>query len=197
VTTSHDALEIDWASRPIAVAGFMGVGKSSIGRVLAGMIDRPFFDADSVIVERLGMPIATLFRIGAEERFRTTEAAVIAELIAHEPPAVIALGGGALGNASTLAILKARTLLVHIHLPWASLEPLLPKLRRGRPLLEGSTNEEIRAIYTSREALYAECHVTVQLRREGVKRSASMLLDALGPFGVHAVAHADEGAPLP
>jgi shikimate kinase len=161
------------------------------------MIVRPFFDADSVIVERLGMPIATMFRIGAEQRFRTTEATVIAELVAREPPPVIALGGGALGNPSTLALLKARALLVHIHLPWASLEPLLPKLRRGRPLLEGSTNEEIRAIYDSRESLYAECHLTVELRREGVKRSATTLLSALAPFGVHAVAHADEGAPLP
>ena len=197
MTTPLDPNGLDWARRPIAIAGFMGVGKSSIGRALAEVIDRPFIDADSVIVDRLGMSIATMFRIGSEQRFRATEADVTAELVASEPPAVIALGGGALGNPATLSMLKERALLVHIHLPWAALEPLLPKLRRGRPLLEGQTTEEIHALYLSREGLYSSCHLTVELRREGVRRSATTLLSALAPFGFHAVTHADAGAPLP
>ena len=194
MTTSRGAGELDWARRPIAIAGFMGVGKSSIGRVLAGMIDRPFYDADLVVVERLGVSIATMFRIGAEARFRRTEADVIRELLARVPAGVIALGGGALGDASTLELLKTESLLVHIRLPWTSLEPLLPKLRRGRPLLEASSVEEIHALYESREAIYAEGHLTVELRREGVRRSAAALLAELAPYGIHAAPDAQQRA---
>jgi shikimate kinase len=184
VTVSIDPPGANWSQRPIALAGFMGVGKSSIGRTLAGMIDRPFVDSDNVIVERLGMSIATMFRIGGEKRFRQTEADVINQLVAEVPPKVIALGGGALGNETTLAMLRDRALLVHIRLPWESLEPLIPKLRRGRPLLEESTTEEIHALYVSRDELYSSCHLTVELQREGVRRSAAALLRALAPYGI-------------
>jgi shikimate kinase len=176
----------DWSERPVALAGFMGVGKSSIGRALAGMIARPFVDSDTVIVERVGMSIASMFRTGEEQRFRQTEANVIEELVTDTPPKVIALGGGALGNQATLATLLERALLVHIRLPWESLEPLIPKLRRGRPLLESSTTEEIHALFDARDALYSSCHLTVELRREGVRRSAALLLVALEPYGITA-----------
>jgi shikimate kinase len=185
----------DWSDRPIALAGFMGVGKSSIGRTLAGMLERPFVDSDNVIVERVGMSIAAMFRIGEEQRFRQTEADVIAELVAERPPKVIALGGGALGNPTTLAMLLEQALLIHIRLPWASLEPLIPKLRRGRPLLESSTVEEIHALFVSRDELYSACHLTVELRREGVRRSAGLLLDVLAPYGIKATSRSDSSRP--
>jgi shikimate kinase len=185
VTASIDPTEANWSERPIALAGFMGVGKSSIGRTLAGMIDRPFLDADNVIVERVGMSIATMFRVSGEQRFRQTEADVIEELVAEVPPNVIALGGGALGNERTMAVLLDRAILVHLRLPWKALEPLIPKLRRGRPVLDGLTTEEIHALYVARDELYSSCHLTVELRREGVRRSAGALLSALAPYGIH------------
>jgi shikimate kinase len=194
VSRTTDPSPEDWSGRSIALAGFMGVGKSSIGRTLAGMIARPFLDSDNVIVERVGMSIAAMFRIGEEQRFRQTEADVITELVAKAPPKVIALGGGALGNPTTLATLLDQALLVHIRLPWESLEPAIPKLRRGRPLLETSTIEEVRALFDARDVLYSSCHLTVELRREGVRRSAALLLQALEPYGITA---AGAGRPAP
>jgi shikimate kinase len=196
VTAAIDPIGADWSKRPIALAGFMGVGKSSIGRTLAGMVGRPFVDADNVIVERLGMSIATVFRVSGEKRFRQTEADVIEELAGEVPPKVIALGGGALGNDATLAMLRDKAILVHIRLPWEALEPLIPKLRRGRPLLEGSTTEEIHALYVSRDELYSSCHLTVELRREGVRRSAATLLAALAPYGIEPVSDLQSEASL-
>jgi shikimate kinase len=197
VSESKDPGKANWSERPIALAGFMGVGKSSIGRTLAGMIDRPFVDSDSVIVQRLGMSIAAMFRIGEERRFRQVEADVISELVADVPPKVIALGGGALVDPATLAVLLDRALLVHIRLPWESLEPLIPKLRRGRPLLENSTIEEIHTLFVQRDELYSSCHLTVELRREGVGRSATSLLAALAPYGIEEVSNLHSATPLP
>jgi shikimate kinase len=197
VTASIDPIGANWSERPIALAGFMGVGKSSIGRTLAGMIDRPFVDADNVIVERVGMSIATMFRVKGEQRFRQTEADVIAELVAVVPPKVIALGGGALGTERTLAVLRDRAILVHLRLPWTALEPLIPKLRRGRPVLDGLTTEEIHALYVARDELYSSSHLTVELRREGVRRSAAAVLEALAPYGIEAAADPQTEDPLP
>jgi shikimate kinase len=197
VTASIDPSATNWSKRPIALAGFMGVGKSSIGRTLAGMIDRPFVDSDNVIVQRLGMSIATVFRVNGEQAFRQTEADVIEELVAEVPPKVLALGGGALGNETTLAMLRDRAILVHMRLPWEALEPLIPKLRRGRPLLESSTTEEIHALYLARDELYSSCHLTVELRREGVRRSAAALLAALAPYGIEPGPGFHPAAPMP
>ena len=176
---------LDWSSRSIALAGFMGVGKSTIGRRLAQLIDRPFFDSDAVIVERAGMSIQAMFNDGQEQRFRQTERDVIAELAGGSVPSVIALGGGALNDNATLELLLETALLVHIHLPWESFEALIPRLRRGRPLLNTSSNTKIHELYLAREKRYRSCHLTVELQREGVQNSAGLLLDALAPFGIN------------
>lgn len=162
----------------------MGVGKSSIGRRLAHLVNRPFFDADAVIVERQGTSIQAMFDAGKERQFRANEHQVVTELATARPPAVIALGGGALNDDSTLEVLLSEALLVHIHLPWESFEALIPHLRRGRPLLNASSNEEIHKLYVAREERYRSCHITIEVPRGGVQKSAALLLDALAPFGI-------------
>lgn len=83
------------ATGPVAVLiGPMGVGKSTVGRLLAGALDAAFLDVDDVIVEREGRPIADIFVDDGEPFFRTVERAVTLELL-REHGGVLALGGGA------------------------------------------------------------------------------------------------------
>lgn len=184
MSSSEVAAIADWSGRSIALAGFMGVGKSSIGRRLAAIVGRPFYDSDSVIVDRMGMSIQAMFDLGEERRFREVEREVITELCEMSPPAVVALGGGALNDDATLQMLLETALLVHIHLSWAHFETLIPRLRRGRPLLASASLDEIHELYLARESRYRSCHVTVELRREGVRKSAGVLCDALVPYGI-------------
>ena len=167
---------VDWSTRTIALAGFMGVGKTSIARQLARLIDRPYLDSDSVVVDRLGRSIQAAFAAGEERHFREVERDVVKELARSAPPGVVALGGGALIDDSTLELLLREALLVHIHLPWEAFEALIPKLRRGRPLL---------------------VNATVEVRREGVDKSAAVLLEALAPFGIRPGAQVDAPGQLP
>lgn len=171
---------------PIALAGFMGVGKSAIGRSAARALGRPFYDSDDVAEERLGAAIVDLFREGKELVFRDAEEAVIADLLDLDPPPVIALGGGALLRRTTLERLLSQALLVHLHLPWTTLKDVLPRLRKGRPLLENRSPDEVRALYEQREAIYAQCPITVELRRDGVDNGCAALLAALEPYGIAA-----------
>jgi shikimate kinase len=93
------------ADRWLVLAGYMGAGKSSVGRRLARALDRAFVDADEAIEAAAGMEIPEIFSRKGEVWFRRTEAEVIRRIIQEEAPGVLALGGGALGSDRTRALL--------------------------------------------------------------------------------------------
>jgi 3-dehydroquinate synthetase/shikimate kinase len=93
----------------LALIGFMGAGKTTVGRAVAERIHRPFVDTDADIERRHG-PIPELFE-GGEEEFRRLEEQVVAEALAG-PPAVLALGGGAVLSARTRERLSAHAYTV-------------------------------------------------------------------------------------
>jgi shikimate kinase len=163
--------------RHIALAGFMGSGKSSLGPPIARELGRPFFDTD-VEVERRGRTIVDFFAAGEERAFRTLEAQVVRELVAG-PPAVIALGGGALQEDSTRELLAERALLVHLAVPWEAVRAELPALMATRPLLQGRSELEIHQLFLRRERNYARADMRVEVKREGVEPAAQTVLEHL------------------
>ena len=78
----------------IALIGFMGAGKTTVGAILAARLGWDFVDTDALIEVRAGAPVAAIFRERGEQAFRDLEADVLAEL-AQRQRAVIATGGGA------------------------------------------------------------------------------------------------------
>jgi shikimate kinase len=167
--------------RHIALAGFMGAGKSSLGPVIAGALDRPFFDTD-VEVERRGRTIVDFFAAGEERAFRAVEAEVVRELL-DGPPAVIALGGGALQDDATRALLDERSLVVHLVVPWEAIRGALPLLVATRPLLQGRSELEIHQLFMRRERTYAVAHLRVEAPRGDVTVAAAHLLAELRRYG--------------
>ena len=89
------ANKIEREKSHIILIGMPGVGKSTIGRVLAARLNRPFFDTDLEIVRRAGCDIPTLFAVKGEPYFRDLETAVLKEIAYEHTGAVIATGGGA------------------------------------------------------------------------------------------------------
>lgn len=166
-------------SRPVALCGFMGVGKSGIGRIVARSLHRQFFDSDAVVVARLGRDIPDLFSSGEEALFRSEEAAVIADLVTVTPPAVISLGGGALENPQTRQLVVEQALLVHIYQPWEELRPALERLGGTRPLLAGQSEDDVHELYLARQASYRMAELTVTTARHGVPSAARDVLAAL------------------
>lgn len=89
----------------VVLVGFMGAGKTTVGRILAERLGLPFVDADLLIEQRLGRPIRDVFATEGEAYFREFEHEVVRGLV-RGPDAVIALGGGALGDPRTRAALR-------------------------------------------------------------------------------------------
>lgn len=150
--------------RPIVLVGMMGVGKSTIGRKLASLLNLAFVDADDAIEEAAHMTISDMFELYGEASFRDGERRVIARLIgeAGEKPKVIATGGGAFCNPETRALILDRAITVWLD---SDVDVLLERVGRkdNRPLLRGGDPREILArLRSEREQFYAEAPIRVK-----------------------------------
>jgi shikimate kinase len=150
----------------------MGAGKSSVGRRLAARLGIPFVDADSEIESAAGMTIADIFAQHGENYFRAGEARVIARLLDHGPQ-VMATGGGAVMDANTRALIRAKGISVWLK---ADLDVLLKRTRRRneRPLAD-----RIKDLLPLREPIYAEADITVQSRDEPHETIVDEIVGAL------------------
>lgn len=134
----------------VYLCGFMGCGKSHIGRMLAAELDRKLVDLDRVIVEREGMAIPEIFAQFGEPHFRRLEAQYIRELSGGY---IVATGGGALINDETAEFARQSGLSVYIN---ASFETCYARIRNdtNRPLVVNNTPEQLRQLYDARAEIY-------------------------------------------
>jgi len=149
-------------SRPIILVGFMGVGKTTVGTLLAERLGRPLKDSDQEIEKRMRMTITAIFAQYGEPRFREIEREVVAELCRRKKPAVISLGGGAFVQEQTRRICLESGTVVHLELSWPLWAQRMEQLKNTRPLLQSKTMEEIRALYETRSSVYRMAHHTVK-----------------------------------
>lgn len=117
----------------IVLIGFMGAGKSSVGRTLARMAGLPRFDTDEMVAARFGLTISEIFETHGEEKFRDAETEVLRNL-ADKRGAVITTGGGIVLRPENVFQLRKLGSIVHL---WADEKTLFQRVdrRRTRPLL--------------------------------------------------------------
>jgi shikimate kinase len=143
------------ARQNIVLIGFMGSGKSSIGRLVAGRLGFQFVDTDSVIVKRAGLEIAEIFQRDGEEVFRDLETSAL-ESLAHLQRCVIATGGGVVLREKNRALLRELGFVV---LLTASEEVIFQRVSRNsrRPLLQTENPRgTVAALLAERQPLYLE-----------------------------------------
>lgn len=141
--------------RNVFLVGPMGVGKSTIGRLLAAELRLEFYDSDRVIEERTGADIPWIFDMEGESGFRDRETAVLQEL-AGEQGAVVATGGGIVVRPNNAEIMKASGLVCYLT---ASIDQLVERTARDkkRPLLQvDNPRQKIVELLAHREPLYRE-----------------------------------------
>ena len=161
--------------RHVALVGFMGAGKTSLGREMAARLGRPFLDLDAAIEERAGKTIPELFEERGESGFRELEAHAVRAALAAPEPAVIALGGGAVTTpANREALAAAITLLRDIDVETAWL-----RVRNSpRPLAKDEA--QFRRLYDERQPLYREVADGVVTDADGAILAAAGVHHARG-----------------
>ncbi len=146
--------------RHLILVGLPGVGKSTVGALVASALGRPFVDLDAVIVRRTGMPIARIFGELGESRFRELEREAMLEQL-RAAPAVLAPGGGWAAQPGNLVAARSGALVVWLT---AAPEVTLRRAEQGvtRPLLAGGNGPGRRAaLAAERNSFYARADVTI------------------------------------
>lgn len=164
----------------IFLVGPMGVGKTTVGKQLSGLLHRPFADVDAEIESRCGADIQWIFDMEGEKGFRERESKVLEDIIASNPSSVIATGGGVVLSAKNRQLLHANGQVIYLS---ASKEQLYERMRRdkSRPLLQVEDREKvINQLLEVRDPLYREVADVVFSSEGGsAARVAKILLDEL------------------
>ena len=144
----------------LILAGFMGTGKSALGRQLAHRWQRPFLDTDDLVEKLAGASVADIFAQQGEEHFRALERKVMEELI---PPAgaIIACGGGLVVPPGMAELVRSKGVVITL---FASVDTIIRRTanKSRRPLLKGDDPEaKIRDLMKKREQAYLKAGIAV------------------------------------
>ena len=171
-------------NRTIALVGMMGAGKTSVGRRLAQRLAVPFCDADHEIEAAAGLTVAEIFERFGESHFRDGERKVIARLL-HEPPHVLATGGGAFMDETTRAAMTQSAFTIWLKAPLHLLMARVKK-RETRPLLkEGDMRATLENLLAVREPVYAKADMTLDSADEPHGAAVERIVEALRARGLY------------
>ncbi|WP_353266219.1 shikimate kinase [Gemmatimonas sp.] len=147
----------------LVLVGLPGAGKSTIGRVVAKRLGRPFLDFDVEIERRLGRSVSRFFAEQGEPAFRELEVALTQELAAA-PPMVLAPGGGWVTNVGVIELLRPPGRIVHLRVSPEEAMRRLSRSRIVRPLLQHADPQaRMRQLWETRNALYNRADLTVDV----------------------------------
>lgn len=149
----------------ISLCGFMGAGKSTIGKFLASHTGYAFIDLDRYIEAKRGCTIADFFAMAGEKKFREEEFRSLQEIIQEYTQKnnhlILALGGGTVMQPPCADLIKTKTLCLYLY---CNQKELVKRLKRGaakRPLLAGKSDREleehIMQLMQQRAAIYESC----------------------------------------
>jgi shikimate kinase len=162
----------------IVLIGFMGTGKTAVGKRLAGILNMDFYDSDQEIEKVTGMSIAKLFNKHGEIRFRSEEKLMI-EKLAKKQNAIIATGGGIVLSDECIELLKSTGFVICLT---ARPEVIYERVKRrnNRPLLKkGDTYENIVTLLKEREELYQCADFTVDTSNMDFEEIINKILNFL------------------
>jgi len=162
----------------IFLTGFMGCGKTSVGRLLSKRLGYRFVDLDEVIVRQAGASVKEIFAAQGEAAFRRLESQAL-QRVASGSGVVVSTGGGAVILVANLAVMREAGSIVNLT---ASVEAIAARLKGDseRPLLEGDASvERIRNMLEAREQFYADADLRIDTTAKTVGAVAVEILESL------------------
>ncbi len=168
----------------IALIGFMGTGKSAVGKELARNLQKKFFDTDQFIEEQTGRTITTIFAEQGEAYFRVVESKVVQQL-AQKTEVVISTGGGAaLAEANIQALLET-CFVVCLQATPATIYDRTSG-QKVRPLLAGDNPlTKIELLLASRKSAYDKAELKIATDKHSVQQIAALICAAYRRSGEH------------
>lgn len=166
----------------IVLIGFMGVGKTTVGHMLADRMNWEFADSDHMIEKKYGMPITEIFRKYGEDTFRKAERETIAELCTRHKHMIISLGGGAYAQEEVRKVCMSSGIVIYLDLSWRQWLKRRPQLVDNRPILQSKSIQEIRELFEKRKIYYARHHIKVKTDGLNSAEIARIVYDRLQKY---------------
>ncbi len=158
----------------IFLSGFMGAGKSRIGRALRDKTGVSFYDSDHVIEQKAGKTISRIFEEDGENTFRNLERETVKELAHKDSALIIALGGGAVLQEENRKIMRETGYIVYLKSsPQAIYDRVKHKTHRPLLRIDDAQNtkekilEKIRSLLAERETIYEQADLIIE--RDGME----------------------------
>ena len=145
--------------RKVYLVGFMGCGKSAIGRRLSYFLRLPYYDMDHEIVRQQGMSIPEIFETYGEAHFRTLETEFLLNF--RDEACIIATGGGVAMSEENRKIMRRTGLVFFLD---ATFEDIYVRIKndKNRPIVQSSTKQDLEQLYLMRRKFYRTCgHIRV------------------------------------
>lgn len=160
----------------------MGSGKTTVGRTLADVSQREFFDTDLLLQQKLGRPISQIFQLYGEDAFRCHETCLLRGL---EPgPYILATGGGIVIRPENWPELRRLGVVVYLKATPDVLIERLERSRKKRPLLDvEGWQDRLRALLAQRTPLYEQADLTVELEKAELDDATEAVLRAIEGAG--------------
>ncbi len=171
-------------TKPIALVGMMGAGKSSFGRKIAKKLNAQFFDLDNEIKIKTGYSPKEIFNYFGKQMLEETEFSVIEELVSKHT-AIIATGDSTIDNKKAWEFLKENTITIWLNIDLKLISVRL-KPNEDRPYLEEGNNNDmlkfITNLYHKRAQKYKQSHVTIHrpiLNKKTFLKKLTQMIDKL------------------
>lgn len=163
----------------LLLIGMMGVGKSTVGRLVADRLGWAFSDSDAEVQRMTGRSVPDILREDGEQTFRAAEATVLGDALKQAGNAVVAVAGGAVLDPANRALLKGSGTVVWLRAEVVTLSDRVGD-GAGRPLLDGGPQEALARLTDVRRPYYEElADVIVDVDELDSGRVADRILDAV------------------
>ena len=146
-------------NKNLILIGFMGVGKSSLGRLLAKKLNLKFFDTDFILEKKTKMKIVEIFQKKGEPYFRNLEKKITLNLL-NKNNCVISLGGGAFINETVRKVAQKNNATIWLN--W-NLKTLINRIKKNnkRPVASNLSNNELKDLLINRSKIYSKANYKI------------------------------------
>lgn len=169
---------ISTKEKNIVLIGFMGAGKTTIGKLVAVKLSRDFVDIDEEIEREFQIPTTEIFKQYGENYFRKKEKDVIKKHC-REKLKIISIGGGAFLQEEVRDICLNECTVVFLDLSWDVWKDRISLLIDSRPVLQGKSMDEIKALFYNRQSIYEKNHYKVLTDNLNPEEAANSIIHLL------------------
>lgn len=167
------------SKKNIVLIGFMGVGKTTVGQMIATKLKREFIDIDQYIEQTYHMSIPQIFEQKGEPYFRKLERKTVIDICQHHYNNIVSLGGGAFQQKEIREFCLENCLVLYLDISWESWKARFELINENRPVLNNRSLYDIQQLFNERKHAYSMHHLKINTDNKSPEEVTASIIEAL------------------